>query len=121
MAMESQMVDLQSPMPAFELPDLTGATVTSRSFAGAPLLVAFMGNHCPYAKHVEAGFGEHEGEELRGLLMPDARAAHTGVDLDVDLRATVTSTDERGERLRFRDGVQGDVESQRDGARQLVW
>ena len=58
MAVASQMVDLQTPMPAFELPDLAGATVTSRSFAGTALLVAFMCNHCPYVQHVEARFGE---------------------------------------------------------------
>ena len=77
MAIASQMVDLHSPMPAFELPDLAGVTVASRSFAGAPLLVAFMCNHCPYVQHVEARFGElvraHPDLPVVAICSNDAR------------------------------------------------
>jgi AhpC/TSA family protein len=52
------MVALGSPLPVFRLPDLRGVTVTSESFAGKPLLVAFVCNHCPYVKHVERGLAE---------------------------------------------------------------
>jgi peroxiredoxin len=58
MAVESTMVALGSPLPAFCLPDLAGSTVSSVSFAARPLLVAFVCNHCPYVKHVERGFAE---------------------------------------------------------------
>ena len=58
MAASSQMVALGTPMPAFELPDLAGRTVRSADLAGAPLLVAFVCNHCPYVKHVEQVLGE---------------------------------------------------------------
>lgn len=51
------MVPLGAPLPSFALADLSGATVSSASFAGAPLLVAFVCNHCPYVKHVERRFG----------------------------------------------------------------
>lgn len=58
MAVESNMVDLGTPMPAFNLPDLSGNLVDSADFAGQPLLVAFVCNHCPYVRHVELKFAE---------------------------------------------------------------
>lgn len=58
MAVESNMIALGSPLPAFSLPDLAGAVVSSASFAGRPLLVAFACNHCPYVQHVERGFAD---------------------------------------------------------------
>jgi peroxiredoxin len=52
------MVPIGTPAPDFALPDLTGATVRRDDLAAAPaLLVAFVCNHCPYVKHVEAAFG----------------------------------------------------------------
>ncbi|MEZ5095956.1 MAG: thioredoxin family protein [Nocardioides sp.] len=76
MAVESSMVALGSPLPAFELPDLAGATVSSTAYAGRPLLVAFLCNHCPYVKHVEAGFGElvraHPDVAVVGICTNDA-------------------------------------------------
>ncbi len=57
--LESQMVPLGSPAPAFELPDVvSGRNVRLQDFAGKPLLVVFMSNHCPYARHVEAKLAE---------------------------------------------------------------
>jgi peroxiredoxin len=58
MAAESTMVPLGTALPSFTLPDLDHRTVTSDTFAGAPLLVAFLCNHCPYVRHVEAGFAD---------------------------------------------------------------
>lgn len=58
MLLESTMVPLDSPLPSFALPDLSGTTVSSEGFATAPLLVAFVCNHCPYVKHVERRFGD---------------------------------------------------------------
>jgi peroxiredoxin len=57
-AVESTMVPLGSALPDFSLPDLSGRVVTTSSFAGRPLLVAFTCNHCPYVKHVERGFSD---------------------------------------------------------------
>lgn len=58
MAVESTMVALGSPLPTFSLPDLSDRVVPSTAFAGEPLLVAFVCNHCPYVRHVERGFAE---------------------------------------------------------------
>lgn len=58
MAVESFMVALGTPAPDFTLPDLSGTPVSLDDFAGRPLLVAFLCNHCPYVQHVEQKFGE---------------------------------------------------------------
>jgi peroxiredoxin len=55
MAVNSTLTPLGTRMPEFSLPDLAGATVSSAVFAGRPLLVAFVCNHCPYVQHVERG------------------------------------------------------------------
>ena len=57
MAVESTMVPLGTPLPAFALPDLGGTLVSSTDLTGRPLLVAFVCNHCPYVKHVESVLG----------------------------------------------------------------
>jgi peroxiredoxin len=46
------MVQLGTPAPDFELPDTDGRVVSLRDYAGKPLLVMFLCNHCPYVKHV---------------------------------------------------------------------
>jgi peroxiredoxin len=58
-AASSLMVPIGTPAPDFALPDLAGTIVRRDDFASAPaLLVAFVCNHCPYVKHVEATFGQ---------------------------------------------------------------
>lgn len=58
MAVESTMLALGTKAPYFELPDLTGGTVTLSQFDGVPaLLVMFLCNHCPYARHAEKELG----------------------------------------------------------------
>ncbi len=49
----SSMIDLGSPLPTFHLPDPEGNEVSSEEFAGKPLVVAFICNHCPFVKHIE--------------------------------------------------------------------
>jgi peroxiredoxin len=72
------MVALGSLLPTFSLPDLSGAFVSSESFAGEPLLVAFVCNHCPYVRHVERGFAEvlrrHPQLRAVGICTNDAAA-----------------------------------------------
>jgi peroxiredoxin len=72
------MVSLGSPLPEFSLPDLAGVTVSSESFMKAPLLVAFVCNHCPYVKHVERGFADtirrHPDLCVVGICTNDAMA-----------------------------------------------
>jgi peroxiredoxin len=54
---QSRMLDLGTQAPAFSLPDPAGRIHSLEDFATAPaLLVAFICNHCPYVKHILAGF-----------------------------------------------------------------
>lgn len=58
MAVSSYMVPLGTPAPAFALPSLDGSKVALTDFTGAPgVLVAFLCNHCPYVRHLEATLG----------------------------------------------------------------
>ena len=58
MALSSLMVSLGTPAPDFTLDDLSGTKVRLDDFAAAPaLLVAFLCNHCPYVRHIEAELG----------------------------------------------------------------
>lgn len=52
----STMPDLGAPAAPFALPDaVTGRTVSLDTLpAGAPLLVMFICNHCPFVKHIAA-------------------------------------------------------------------
>ena len=50
-AVESEMLPLGTPAPAFALPDPDGAVHSLRD--GAPAtLVMFISNHCPFVKHI---------------------------------------------------------------------
>ncbi len=47
------MQALGTPCPAFLLPDVTtGNQVVNTAFAGKPLLVGFICNHCPFVQHM---------------------------------------------------------------------
>jgi peroxiredoxin len=48
----STMLALGTPAPDFSLTDTRGRAVSREQFAGRPLLVMFICNHCPYVKHV---------------------------------------------------------------------
>ncbi|MEN9239916.1 MAG: thioredoxin family protein [Thermostichales cyanobacterium SZTDM-1c_bins_54] len=52
----STMMDLGTPAPDFQLPDVvSGQTISLQTFADqAALLVMFICQHCPFVKHVEA-------------------------------------------------------------------
>ncbi|HEY0962336.1 MAG TPA: thioredoxin family protein [Pseudomonadales bacterium] len=51
----SNMLPLGTLAPDFELPGTDGNTYSLRDFAGAKLLlVAFICNHCPFVKHIQA-------------------------------------------------------------------
>ena len=50
----STMLPLGTTAPDFELPDTHGELVARADFAGQPLLVLFICNHCPYVKHIRA-------------------------------------------------------------------
>ncbi len=54
MAIANAEVPIGTPAPDFALKDVrTGEVVRRADFAGRPLFVVFMCNHCPYVKHVQ--------------------------------------------------------------------
>jgi len=56
---ESTMMALGTQAPDFALPDVDGRIHRLADFADAPaLLVVFMCNHCPYVRHIRAGFAD---------------------------------------------------------------
>jgi peroxiredoxin len=56
---ESRMLELGTPAPGFSLPDPDGRLHSLEDFAQRPaLLVAFLCNHCPYVRHIFAGFAD---------------------------------------------------------------
>ncbi|MDX6739884.1 thioredoxin family protein [Actinocorallia sp. A-T 12471] len=58
MAIQSFLVPLGTPAPAFSLPDLDGTTVTLSAADEQPLvLVVFLSNHCPYVRRIEKALG----------------------------------------------------------------
>lgn len=67
----SRMLLLGSPLPAFQLRDLQGKTVSSDQFAGAPAtLVIFICPHCPYVKHVREELARFAREyQAKGLAV----------------------------------------------------
>ena len=67
----STMLPLGTPVPSFSLPDLDGALVSPEDFHAAPaLLVAFICHHCPFVRHIRAGFARFAAEyQPRGLAI----------------------------------------------------
>jgi len=59
MAVTSFMVPVGTPAPDFELRSVDGVTVRRDDFADRPaLLVAFLCNHCPFVRYIEAELGK---------------------------------------------------------------
>jgi peroxiredoxin len=57
---ESRMLELGTRAPGFSLPDPSGTLHSLDDFSSEPaLLVAFLCNHCPYVKHIFAGFADY--------------------------------------------------------------
>lgn len=48
----STMLSLGTQAPDFSLPNVDGTTVSRSQFAGKPLVVVFMCNHCPFVVHI---------------------------------------------------------------------
>ena len=63
----STMLPLGTPAPAFSLPDTAGRVRSNKQFAGEPLLVMFICNHCPYVKHVAPEL-KRLGDDYAGRL-----------------------------------------------------
>jgi peroxiredoxin len=71
MAIESTMLALGTPAPAFRLSDLNGHMTTLEDFAGQRgLVVAFICNHCPYVKHIREEFARFARDyQQRGIAV----------------------------------------------------
>jgi len=62
----STMMPLGTAAPDFSLPNVDGSTVSLADYAGKPLLVIFMCNHCPFVVHLRealASFGKEYAEK----------------------------------------------------------
>jgi len=67
----STMLPLGTSVPTFQLPTGDGTEVSSADFAGKPLLVMFMCNHCPFVVHLRsalAAFGREYQELGLGIV-----------------------------------------------------
>lgn len=65
------MLDLGTPLPAFELHDLESNKVSSAQFKSAPaLLVVFLCPHCPVVRHIRKEFARFAAEyQKKGLAV----------------------------------------------------
>ena len=68
-ATPSTMLELGTPLPSFQLPDVNGAIVSSSQFSNAdPLLVVFLCPHCPFVRHIRSEFARFAREyQEKGL------------------------------------------------------
>ena len=83
--MQSAMLDLGTPAPAFRLPDVvSGRTISLDSFAESnALLVMFICRHCPFVVHVQgelARLGNDYGSRGVGIVAISANDADTHPD-----------------------------------------
>lgn len=66
----STMLPLGTKVPGFSLPDVDGRTVSASDFAGRPLLVIFMCNHCPFVIHLRSALKEFAAEyQKKGMAV----------------------------------------------------
>jgi len=66
----STMLPLGTTAPDFALKNIDGSTVSRDQFAGKPLLVIFMCNHCPFVVHIREALADFTSEYLdKGLAI----------------------------------------------------
>ena len=71
------MLPLGTTAPNFSLPNVDGSNVSTSDYAGKPLLVIFMCNHCPFVVHLRdalAAFGDEyaaKGLSIVGISSND--------------------------------------------------
>lgn len=66
----STMMPIGTAAPDFALPNVDGRLVKLADFAGKPLLVAFICNHCPFVKHLADHFSQLAAAgQKRGLAV----------------------------------------------------
>ena len=101
MAMQSTMLELGTPAPAFSLPDVvSGRTISLATFEGEKaLLVMFICRHCPFVVHVQ--------QEL-ARLGHDYQAQDVGI-VAISANDAGAYPDDRPERLKEMAEEQGFV------------
>lgn len=66
----STMLPLGTTAPDFQLPNVDGRSITRAQFAGQPLLVIFMCNHCPFVLHLRTALKQFTDEyQAKGLAV----------------------------------------------------
>ena len=73
----STMLDLGTPLPSFDLPDVvSGKNVHSDSLLGAVSVVAIICNHCPYVVHIKEELAKFGREMMRSGVRMVALSAN---------------------------------------------
>ena len=66
----STMISLGTQAPDFSLVNIDGKSVSRSDFAGKPLLVVFICNHCPFVVHIRKALQEFAAEyQTKGLAI----------------------------------------------------
>lgn len=66
----STMLPLGTTAPDFSLPNVDDSVVSRSDFAGKPLLVIFMCNHCPFVIHLRSALAQFADEyQAKGLAV----------------------------------------------------
>ncbi|MFN5975025.1 MAG: thioredoxin family protein [Planctomyces sp.] len=66
----STMLPLGTQAPDFSLPGTDGQMISRAQFAGQPLCVVFMCNHCPFVVHIRAALAQFASEyAARGVAV----------------------------------------------------
>jgi len=66
----STMLPLGTTAPDFSLPNVDGSAVSRADFAGRPMLVIFMCNHCPFVIHLRAALAAFADKyQAKGLAV----------------------------------------------------
>ncbi len=79
----STMQSLGTAAPDFSLPNVDNSVVSLANFAGKPLLVVFMCNHCPFVKHLADKLAE-VGKTLQERGMGVVAISSNNIDTHPD-------------------------------------
>lgn len=93
----STMRELGTPAPDFSLLNVDGQHVSKSDFAGQPLLVIFMCNHCPFVKHVAPELARLAMDYLpRGVAIVGINSNDTGTHPEDSPEQMVHEAEQRG-------------------------
>ena len=96
---ESTMLELGTPAPNFQLPDVvSGKTIALRDFEGKKaLLVMFLSRHCPYVQHIKRGLaslaGDYRGKPVAMVAISSNYVADYPADAPSSLKEMAAELD----------------------------